>query len=600
MHAQTTVRPALPKRLLALFASAALVASLVPSVALTALSETAWAEDTVVLSGASSGSGSANDPYQYGYTGSRLDLSSSYAFSSASGVTVVAAFWVSDQVDSATSGSSFSSSTGPVDVGSYTFCLCYLSGSSYAYAYVYFDIVAITLSSVTATDASYTGSAVSPTLSFTTSSSSSSSSSLSFQSNDVVISYYATSTTDTSSSISVTDADDSTTYYATGSALTSVTDAGTWIVAISAGTSGNISISGDAIYCLLTVEPASISSAFVSLPEGTWCIGNISSFDPTVTLTLNDSTVTLTKDTDYTLTFTDSSTSATTDSITAAGTYAVTVTGTGNFDGTVTSSSTVTVTGHSLTHTDATEATCEVDGNSAYVYCSICEQYWEADSTSTTSSPVASSESEAYESADEFTISKLDHDYSATPSETSYYTWTWTNNYQQATLTLICKRDSTHTYDAGTVTTTSTVTTAATYTSTGVRTYTASLTYNDQTFTDTKTETIARLIQSANTMTAKGKKVTVKGKTKNKKVSKTTKLAVTKVLTVKNAKGTVTYKKVGKKGGKLIAVNAATGKVTLKKGLKAGTYKFKIKVTAAGNADYTALKKNVAVTIIVK
>ena len=43
-----------------------------------------------------------------------------------------------------------------------------------------------------------------------------------------------------------------------------------------------------------------------------------------------------------------------------------------------------------------------------------------------------------------------------------------------------------------------------------------------------------------------------------------------------------------------------TGKLTLKKGLKKGTYKFKVKVKAAGNKYYNALTKTVKVTVRVK
>jgi len=97
-----------------------------------------------------------------------------------------------------------------------------------------------------------------------------------------------------------------------------------------------------------------------------------------------------------------------------------------------------------------------------------------------------------------------------------------------------------------------------------------------------------------NTLTAKGKTVTVK-----KAVVKKKNVAVkrSKAITVKNAKGKVTYKK--SKGNKKITVSSA-GKITVKKGLKKGTYKVKIKVTAAGNATYKAATKTVTVKIVIK
>ena len=54
----------------------------------------------------------------------------------------------------------------------------------------------------------------------------------------------------------------------------------------------------------------------------------------------------------------------------------------------------------------------------------------------------------------------------------------------------------------------------------------------------------------------------------------------------KKGQGTLTYKKV--KGNKKISINKKTGKVTIKKGLKKGTYKVKVKIKANGNANYLA------------
>ena len=61
--------------------------------------------------------------------------------------------------------------------------------------------------------------------------------------------------------------------------------------------------------------------------------------------------------------------------------------------------------------------------------------------------------------------------------------------------------------------------------------------------------------------------------------------------------GKVTYKKAS--GNGKITVNSA-GKFTVKKGLKKGTYKIKVEVTAAGNTTYKAVTKTVTVTIKVK
>ena len=101
--------------------------------------------------------------------------------------------------------------------------------------------------------------------------------------------------------------------------------------------------------------------------------------------------------------------------------------------------------------------------------------------------------------------------------------------------------------------------------------------------------------KKANTLTVKGKTITLKAKDLKKK-NKT--FALKKGLAVSKAQGTVTYAKT--KGNKKITINKKTGKITVKKGLKKGTYKVKIKVSAAGNKKYKAGSKTVTVTVKVK
>ena len=48
--------------------------------------------------------------------------------------------------------------------------------------------------------------------------------------------------------------------------------------------------------------------------------------------------------------------------------------------------------------------------------------------------------------------------------------------------------------------------------------------------------------------------------------------------------GNKTYVKVS--GNKKIKINKKTGKITVKKGLKKGTYKVKVKIKAAGNKNF--------------
>jgi len=106
--------------------------------------------------------------------------------------------------------------------------------------------------------------------------------------------------------------------------------------------------------------------------------------------------------------------------------------------------------------------------------------------------------------------------------------------------------------------------------------------------------TVPKLAKKANPMLAKGKSVTVKFKNlkkKNQTVAQKNAFSVTK------AQGKVTYTKAS--GNKSITVSSA-GKITVKKGLKKGTYKVKVKAKAAGNATYKAKTVTITVTIKVK
>ena len=58
------------------------------------------------------------------------------------------------------------------------------------------------------------------------------------------------------------------------------------------------------------------------------------------------------------------------------------------------------------------------------------------------------------------------------------------------------------------------------------------------------------------------------------------------------------YKKLS--GSAKLKVNAKTGKITVKKNTKKGTYKAKVKVTSAASTNYKAASKNVTVKIVVK
>ena len=95
----------------------------------------------------------------------------------------------------------------------------------------------------------------------------------------------------------------------------------------------------------------------------------------------------------------------------------------------------------------------------------------------------------------------------------------------------------------------------------------------------------------------------VKAAKKTVKVKKVRKKAQTvKPLTVKGQKTTVTYKgvPVGKKAKKALKINARTGKITVRKKTKKGTYQMKVTVTAAASKQYESATKTVIVKIRVR
>ena len=112
-------------------------------------------------------------------------------------------------------------------------------------------------------------------------------------------------------------------------------------------------------------------------------------------------------------------------------------------------------------------------------------------------------------------------------------------------------------------------------------------------------------------ITKKTNPLSVKGKTAKVKFGKLKKkdqvLSVSKIITgTKTGHGKMSYKLVSaKKGSKSFSkhfkVKAGTGKLTVKKGLKKGTYKLKVKVRAAGDKVFRASPaRTVTIKIIIK
>ncbi len=108
------------------------------------------------------------------------------------------------------------------------------------------------------------------------------------------------------------------------------------------------------------------------------------------------------------------------------------------------------------------------------------------------------------------------------------------------------------------------------------------------------TKVTFKINKAKNTLAVSTKKTNIKY-SKLKKQKKT--ISASKVFKIKESIGEVTYKK--KSGNKKITVSKS-GKITIKKGLKKGTYKIKVKVTAAGDKNHKAGTKAVTLTIYVK
>lgn len=110
------------------------------------------------------------------------------------------------------------------------------------------------------------------------------------------------------------------------------------------------------------------------------------------------------------------------------------------------------------------------------------------------------------------------------------------------------------------------------------------------------TKATYKIVKAANPLKLKVLTGTVKYKKVRKKAQT---LKVSKVIKVtKKGVGKLTYAKSS--GNKKITINKKTGKVTVKKGLKKGTYKVKVKVKAAGNANYKPITRTVTFKVRVK
>ena len=103
-----------------------------------------------------------------------------------------------------------------------------------------------------------------------------------------------------------------------------------------------------------------------------------------------------------------------------------------------------------------------------------------------------------------------------------------------------------------------------------------------------------------NTLTVRGRSAKFRAK-KLKKQSQ--KISRSKVMSVSNAQGRVTYKLLSvsrSKYKKYFKVNSRNGSVTVKKKLKKGTYTVRCRVTASGNSEYKGISRTVTFKITVR
>ncbi len=98
--------------------------------------------------------------------------------------------------------------------------------------------------------------------------------------------------------------------------------------------------------------------------------------------------------------------------------------------------------------------------------------------------------------------------------------------------------------------------------------------------------------KKTNPISVKGKTVSV---TLAKLAAKSQTIVRKNAIAVSNAQGTVTYTK--KSGNNYLTINKSTGNITVKKGLKKGTYKLVVNVKAAGNSSYKSRTVQATVTI---
>lgn len=214
---------------------------------------------------------------------------------------------------------------------------------------------------------------------------------------------------------------------------------------------------------------------------------------------------------------------------------------------------------HPLTKTALKRATRSADGNTAYWTCEECGKYYCNDT----------GREEAEISLEDTVIPKIA---TFTLSATTY---TYTGKAKKPRVTV---KDS-----AGNVIDASNYTVTYSNNVNAGKKAAVKVVLRSERYYSSKTVYFT-INKAANPLKVAGKTATVKY---SRLKSKSQTLSVTKVIDFrKKLKDTKAYLKAS--GSKYITINKKTGKVTVKKGLKKGTYTVKVKVKAAGDANHKA------------
>ena len=246
----------------------------------------------------------------------------------------------------------------------------------------------------------------------------------------------------------------------------------------------------------------------------------------------------------------------------------------------------------SCTKTGLKKRTCVECGSSDETYIPVSNHRWNSKPSVDVQATCTSSGKQSVRCLDcsdvkeKSTIEALDHNWSEIQ-----YIWSADNN--TVTATRVCKRDSAH-KETETVKTVSAVTKKATYTTKGQTTYTAI--FNNRVFAkQSKTlSDINQLQKKANNITVKVKNPTIKY---TKVKSKAQSIPAKNSFIVSGAQGKVTYKKIS--GNAQITINSA-GRIVVKKAMRKGSYKIKVKIVASGTDAYKPGTKTVMLTIKIK